>query len=187
MIDLTKKVLPNTVLVGGKAFSIYTDYRVWMKFSIEFEKWTKGGCKGTLDIQYLFKNELPVFKSPEDYNSLLTFAFPQNVLPHTESSDGDQVLYFAYDCDYIYSAFLQQYGIDLIDAEELHWWKFRALLNGIGKDTKLGEIMGYRAYTGEKVKDMDSQYRKLKESWMPPLEETEEDRRTAEEFDDFFE
>lgn len=34
MIDLTKKALPNTITVDGRAYSIYTDFRVWMQFEI---------------------------------------------------------------------------------------------------------------------------------------------------------
>lgn len=185
MIDLKKKVLPNTVTVGGRAFSIYTDYRIWLRFVVEFEHWQKKGLKGTLDIKYLFKNEIPVFECKADYDGIFDFAFPKNVIPHSDSSRGEQVLFYDVDGDYIYSAFMQQYGIDLIDIKELHWHKFKALLNGIGKPTKLNEIMSYRAYTGEHVKAED-QYRKLKEAWMPPYIPTEEEIEAEKEFEDYF-
>ena len=42
MIDLTKKALPNTVTVDGTAFSIYTDFRLWMRFEIEAERMKPG-------------------------------------------------------------------------------------------------------------------------------------------------
>ena len=38
MLDLTAKSLPNTIRIHGKDFSIYTDFRVWMKFIIEANK-----------------------------------------------------------------------------------------------------------------------------------------------------
>lgn len=186
MIDLTQKSLPNTVMVGGRDFSIYTDYRIWLRFSIEYEAWVNGGMKGALDIQYMFKNDIPVFETSADYNSIFLFAFPQNVIPHSEDGGGSQVLFYQYDGDYIYSAFLQQYGIDLIDVKELHWWKFKALMNGISQPTKLAEIMGYRAYTGEDSKDMKALYRKIKESWMPPVVETEEEKAQEDTFNSMF-
>lgn len=55
MIDLTKRALPNTVVVGGKAYSIYTDFRLWMRFEIAVGKLQRGE---TLDISYLFKNDM---------------------------------------------------------------------------------------------------------------------------------
>ena len=46
--------------------------------------------------------------------------------------------------------------------------------------------MGYRAYTGEKVKNEAQIYRKLKDMWMPPYEETEEEKQAEEEFNSYF-
>ena len=183
MIDLTKKSLPNTINVGGRDFAVYTDFRVWMRFSIEFESWKNKGYKGILDIRYLFMNQLPVFQKIEDYSGVFEFAFPKSVIPNG-SSDGDPVLYFEYDGDYIYSAFMQQYGIDLLNAD-IHWHKFKALLNGLS-GTKLNDIMEYRSYTGKSNKDLDSQYRHLKDTWMPPYVETEEERQEEEEFNNYF-
>lgn len=54
MIDLTKKALPNTVTVDGKAYSIYTDFRVWIRFLEEAKKMTPKG----IDVSYLFKNDI---------------------------------------------------------------------------------------------------------------------------------
>lgn len=183
MIDLTIKTLPDAIQVNGKEFPVHTDFRIWLKFCTEFDQWTKAGRTGEFDIRYLFKVEIPVL-SAEDYHAIFDFAFPKAVIPHSESG-GEQILFYDIDGDYIYSAFLQQYGIDLLSAE-LHWHKFKALLSGIGKPTMLYEIMGYRSYTGEKNKDMDTAYRKLKAAWMPPYEETEEDKIAEEEFNSFF-
>lgn len=185
MIDLTEKSLPNTVKVNGRDFAIYTDYRIWMRFVIEFEAWQKQGFKGIVDIKYLFKNEIPEFTATEDYNGIFAFAYPESVVPKRINSDGENVLFYQYDGDYIYSAFLQQYGIDLLDIKELHWHKFRALLSGL-VNTRLTEIMEYRAYTGEKIRDMDSQYRRLKDMWMPPVELSEEEKEEEERFNNYF-
>ena len=52
---------------------------------------------------------------------------------------------FVQDDQYIYSAFLDQYGIDLNKVEYLHWWEFRALFVGLKQDCEISRIMGYRA------------------------------------------
>lgn len=183
MIDLTKKSLPNTVVVGGRDFSIYTDFRTWLRFSIEFEEWEQSGFQGLLEIGYLFKDKIPVFECVEDYIGILKFAFPRSVVPRN-TGETEDVLYFQYDGDYLYSAFMEQYGIDLLETE-LHWHKFNALLKGLN-NTKMNEIMEFRSYTGEKVKDMNSQYRRLKELWTPPEEETEEEKEAEERFNNYF-
>ena len=71
MIDLTEKSLPNTIQVQGRDFSIHTDFRIWMRFCIEFQRWKNAGCRGVLDIAYLFSVEPPAFYCVEDYTCLL--------------------------------------------------------------------------------------------------------------------
>lgn len=50
---------------------------------------------------------------------------------------------YEHDADYIYSAFLQAYGLDLA-RHPLHWWQFRALFRSLPEDTQLVKIIGYR-------------------------------------------
>lgn len=51
---------------------------------------------------------------------------------------------FSQDAPYIYAAFKEQYGIDLLSQEKLHWWKFLALFESLGEETKMAKIMYYR-------------------------------------------
>ncbi|MCD2247784.1 bacteriophage Gp15 family protein [Listeria marthii] len=49
------------------------------------------------------------------------------------------------DADYIYASFLQDYNIDLLDSRgEMHWYKFRALLESLRDDTTIKTIIGIR-------------------------------------------
>lgn len=64
MIDLTKKGgLPNVVMIDGNPYSIYTDFRVWMRFEIELSKYQAGNV---VDVSYLFKNDMPPYCSISD-------------------------------------------------------------------------------------------------------------------------
>lgn len=169
MMNLTKKSLPNTVCVGGRDFSIYTDFRLWMRFEIEVSKMKRGD---QIDIAYLFKNDRPDYC---DLRELFVFSRPQNELPRSIGGHSDViVLDYELDADLIYAAFLGQYGIDLIDIEELHWHKFLALLGGINESTRLREVMGYRSYKKDNRKDRDI-YEELKAAWEiePPMSDEE--------------
>lgn len=180
MIDLTRKSLPNTVKVGGKDFSIYTDFRHWIRFENSLVE-SRG--KGLIPVDYLFKNEKPFYCNVSD---LLTFSRPVNELPRrVRGSSSDAILLdFRIDSDLIYAAFLQQYGIDLVDIAELHWHKFLALLNGL-KGTKLDEIIGYRCYAKQTDKTIDP-YEELREAWAIDKPLTEEDEAELEEFNKAF-
>ena len=58
MIDLTKKGLPNVVEIGGNPYSIYTDFRKWLKFEISVSKMQP---EEHIDIKYLFKSHMPPY------------------------------------------------------------------------------------------------------------------------------
>lgn len=87
----------------------------------------------------------------------------------------EKIYDYEYDDGYIYSAFLQQYGVDLQEVEYLHWWKFKSMFNSLNKDTKIVEIMGYRAIDLGKIKDKDekARYKKLKKIYKLPDMRTE--------------
>lgn len=157
MIDLTKKGLPNVVEINGKLYSIYTDFRVWMKFANSVNRLRAGEM---LDVSYLFKNIHPVRCNIEP---LLDFCFPKSELPRNFKSHKDILFDYEIDSDYIYAAFMSQYGIDLIEVEELHWYKFLSLFKGLKDDEIICKIMGYRGY--EKNDGKTDRFERLKEEW----------------------
>lgn len=85
---------------------------------------------------------------------------------------------FEHDADLIYTAFLDQYGVDLNDIEYLHWFKFKAMFEGLKGDNKICEIMGYRAVDVGKIKDKEEKkkYKKLQREWALPDERSEEEK-----------
>ena len=155
MIDLTIKGLPNTITVNGRSYSIYTDFRVWMRLYIQLQKMKKNE---RIDVRYIFKNEHPKKINLDD---LYQFLSPPHELPRAIGRQSHtRLVDFEIDSNLIYAAFMGQYGIDLIEVEELHWHKFLALFEGLNKSTKLREVMECRAY--EKIKDDKDPYEKLR-------------------------
>ena len=89
-----------------------------------------------------------------------------------------QIYSYEFDAEYIYSAFMEQYKIDLNSIEYLHWWKFKALFSSLNENVLFSKIMSYRAIdlTTIKDKNMKKQYRKLKELYKLPDMRTEEEK-----------
>lgn len=56
------------------------------------------------------------------------------------------------DAEYIYSAFMQVYGIDLTTSQ-MHWWQFRAMLHALPESCLFCKIMSYRAVSLSDIKD----------------------------------
>lgn len=99
----------------------------------------------------------------------------KNLNNKEKSQKEDKIYDYDYDDGYIYSAFLQIYRIDLQDVDYLHWWKFKALFNSLMNDTKIVEIMGYRAIDLGKIKDKQekARYKKLQNIYGLPDMRTE--------------
>lgn len=82
---------------------------------------------------------------------------------------------FEHDADYIYSSFIQAYGIDLIDVRgELDWAKFNALLIGLPNETKFKQVIEIRERpyaTGKNVQKENQELRELKRIYALPEEQ----------------
>ena len=177
MMDLTNKSLPNTVSVGGRDFSIYTDFRVWIRFANQVKKLKRGEY---IDVSYLFKNEMPDFCGIE---TLLEFLNPKSELPRRRGGSNEIILDYEIDGAYIYAAFMSQYDIDLFDIKELHWHKFLALFKGLKEDEMICRIMAYRGYCkSDGKKDF---YAEQKEAWRIEYK-TEEELEEEQKFSDYF-
>ena len=179
MLDLTKKALPESITIAGRAFSIKTDHHTWLLF----EKQIK--ARRSFDAAFIFKGEIP----PQEYSQetmaeLLNFARPQNPLPRRIRTTAAIPLDYELDSDLIYAAFMEQYKIDLID-EDLHWHKFQALLQGLNEGTTLKKIMGFRCY--EKTEKKVDPYEELKKAWRIDTPETEEEKEKLDAFSRLFE
>ena len=94
------------------------------------------------------------------------------------NSKEKQIYSYEFDAEYIYSAFMEQYNIDLNSIKYLHWWKFKALFNSLNENVLFSKIMGYRAMDLSKIKDksMKKQYKKLQELYKLPDMRTEEEK-----------
>lgn len=89
-----------------------------------------------------------------------------------------QIYSYEFDDEYIYSAFMEQYKIDLNSIKYLHWWKFKALFNSLNEKTQFVKIMGYRAMNLSKIKDkeMKSNYKRMQKLYALPDMRTEEEK-----------
>ena len=81
---------------------------------------------------------------------------------NTGVSTSDPIRYYSYsqDADAIYSSFVEQYSIDLIQQQgKLHWDKFKALMAGLNDKTYFRRILSIRmrdtkGMEGQEVADM---------------------------------
>ena len=154
--------LPESVFVEGKSYEINTDFRIWAELCDFFESNATYEEKILKLLCYGYTKELPPHLDTAvcalfEFMALGKTRRGSAVEPH------EQVMDFSLDEGLIYAAFMEQYGIDLYK-ENLHWWSFMNLLNGLSDDTVFMKIVGYRSIDCGKIKnkDMKSFYRRMK-------------------------
>ncbi|MCQ2594818.1 MAG: bacteriophage Gp15 family protein [Treponemataceae bacterium] len=168
MIDLKEMFLPGTVEVNGKNYDIHTSFKYWLCF-LEMLKEKNTKLK---DYDFMYINKIPVDRAG-GLTALMAFGNPPQTLPRQEefNSTAEKAVDYNEDSDYIFAAFMEQYGIDLVESE-MHWYKFLALFKGLN-GTKLNEIIGFRLYenTSGKSDSYTRQMEKLRRAWELPEEE----------------
>ena len=108
----------------------------------------------------------------------MKFYHPESTLPRS-SGKSEKVLDYIIDSQLIFSAFMEQYRIDLTETDEnghfiqMHWHKFLALLSGL-HNTKLNDVMGWRCWDGDTKTEYGKQMAKLRASWELPPENQDE-------------
>lgn len=183
MIDLTTKALPETVEVDGRAFQLNTDFRVWIRFERDLKKAYESG--EPFEVTYCFKDEKPTYL---DVSLLMAWAHPPKELPRAIAGDHNDaiMLDLDIDADMIYSAFWEQYGIDLLTVD-LHWYQFMALLSCISDKTQLGHVIGYRGYKKSDKNTKRDIREDLRKAWeiKPPM--SADEQAEVDEFNSYFE
>jgi len=196
---------PTSIVIGGVDVPIQTDYRTWLRFeSIVGKTDVDAAMKSEQIIRLLFPDidalsqasgkeivdGITWFYNGGDQRMNLYLKREQAKLEREAQECKEKGLPYKkaaapYDYDFdsrlIYSAFLQQYNIDLKSDEYLHWWKFKDLFSGLDESTKFEQVVKVR--TMKLTKDMsDGQkkyYKRLKEIYALPIPQQEEDRLTS--------
>lgn len=131
----------------------------------------------------LFYDEFPI-DIKKAFDGILWFYTRGKKIKEEKNGENKQknskkkIYSYEYDADLIYTAFLDQYRIDLNDIDYLHWFKFKAMFEGLKAENKICEIMGYRAVDIGKIKDKEEKkrYKKLQREWALPDDRTEEEK-----------
>lgn len=180
--------LPYFVILQKRKYKINVDFRNMISFENKVQDKSVDNSK---KIEYGLRHFYPAFFYAENYRKLL-----QNPQLYKEAcekmiwfykcgredyhktkgstkgkSTKKQIYSYEFDDEYIYSAFYQEYKIDLT-YEKVHWWKFKALLKSLKSNVEFVKIQGYRAYSGK-----DKNMLELRDYWELPKTTDEQKRQ----------
>ena len=179
--------VPVTIEIDSKEYEINTNFRESILFELLMQDHTVPDKEKMVNALGLY---FPII--PDDIKQAVEVILwfykcgRENQDKNSEdakvSNKAEMIYSFDHDDEYIYSAFLDQYNIDLQDIDSLHWWKFRALFKGLKEDNQISKIMRYRAIkiTDDMSDTEKKYYREMKELYALP------DNRTQEEKEDDF-
>lgn len=164
--------LPTRVKIGGKFYNINSDFRVSILFELLMQD---EDIEDELKIPQALKlyfSKIPPLKFIEETINIIMWFYgcgkeEEELNKHikTTSSDLEQAYCFEHDNAYIYSAFLSQYNVDLQDIDYLHWWKFRALFEGLKEENMIVKIMNYRTMDLSKMEKSEREFYKEKKEF----------------------
>lgn len=148
--------LPTTITAGGVEIPIKWDFRASILFetamqdlSLSFEAQTEAILKAYFGSEAItaIGRLVAEGKTEEFFSEIFRFySCGRGPEPKhgEETKPGRPVYSFEHDENRIYAAFLEQYGMDLYTAENLHWWKFRAMFTNLPESCEIVRIMQIR-------------------------------------------
>lgn len=184
---------PTCVCIGQRKVKINTDFRTSIKFELMMDDETFSKQKKVEKALRLYYGDVKFFADEiEDAVNGLLWFYACGKDPDEVKDDGkrqaiakkhisaERVYDYDYDADYIYSAFRQQYGVD-IQTEKIHWWKFKAMFKSLNDQCEFMKIMGYRSIkiSNNMTKSQKEFYQDMKRIHALPLPKSEQQRLAA--------
>lgn len=169
-MNLFYEKYPTTVSVNGKEVPIITDFREYVRL-IDMLK--SEGLDDSEKMEFILQyfreppedieiavDALAEFMAMEELNNPDTTVWADAV-QEERGGGGPQKDVFSFQIDYpfIFSAFLQDYGINIHAIPYMHWWEFRMLFSGLSESTEIKQRIMYRSIDLSKIKDKDERRR----------------------------
>lgn len=141
--------LPASLTLGGTEVPIKTDFRAVLHYDRILKEDTDDALGRAL--AFLLSGPVPQGVSGEELVKAVNWfvACGQEEKKHKPSNkllgiNKDTPMDYETDSKLIWSAFRRAYGIDLNTVEELHWWRFHAMLAELPEDVQLNRIISIR-------------------------------------------
>lgn len=182
-MNILVDLLPEKVTIDNKKYKINSDFRSSILFELLMQDKSVGKEDKIFMALELYYPIIPTDINLAIEKMLWFYRCGKDISKSkgngkSKSKSSTQIYSFEHDDDYIYSAYLDQYSIDLQDIEYLHWWKFKAMFKALKEDNMIVKIMGYRSMDLSKIKDKEqkSYYNHMKELYRIPIPQDEQEK-----------
>lgn len=141
-MNILTDVLASTVNIAGVVYPINTDFRLGVEFEIAVQNDTD---KIPNILSRYFGGTLPDKRTEDVFEAVMWFycCGDTNDKKGETNIEKKQGYSFAVDSNAIFADFWNYYHIDL-SREQLHWWAFRSLLEGLPEESDFKQRIYYR-------------------------------------------
>ena len=138
------KTYPESVKIGGDLYYINADFRNILRiFDMLDDRNISGYKKIEKLVNWFFDNNFPENISPEiAIEAFIHFVGKngrrdvEDAVPYEiEPEESERQFCYNFDAEEIYASFMAEYGIDLIETDFLHWYKFKILLGNLSPES----------------------------------------------------
>ena len=165
-MNLFYEEYPTSIMVDGEEIPIVTDFRSYVQLFDMLKDSEMTSNEKLMTLRQYFKMTPQNFSHAID--ALVDFMtmeeLPKCGIQGNEETENDDAkkkeLYsFSIDYPFIFSAFLQEYGINISTIPYMHWWEFRMLFDGLSDDTEIKKRIMYRNIDLNEIKDKEERKR----------------------------
>lgn len=197
-MSMITETLPNTIEVGGRVFLVNSDFKTMLRIQelLSQSEYNDDRIKNAIFWFYGSEDKTLLENAEEAAEKFIWFYFcgkPPKEKPKKKEDENEEgadqdantsvlpCYSYEHDAPLIYAAFMQQYGIDLADADNLHWWKFRALFESLNESTLFYEVRKCRAVkiSSKMSSTQQDYYREMKKRYALPLPQKEQEYQDA--------
>ena len=152
--------LPDSICVNGNDIKIVTDFREYIRLFDMLNDDSLTTMDKMFFVRQYFLSDLPDSELGEAILKLKDFIEikSDNEMSNSDNEGHEEVKHeklFSYEVDfpYILSAFLRDYGIDIMSVRYMHWWKFKFLFDGLSDENEIKKRITYRGIDPGTIKD----------------------------------
>ncbi|MGI5898638.1 MAG: Gp15 family bacteriophage protein [Christensenellales bacterium] len=184
--------LPTKAFICSKEYDIRHDYRISVLYEAlmgDLDIDDEEKCRLAIALYFVdFPQAFCRLQSPQFKAALEWIAWfysageydPRRI--RRKGAAASPAFSLIHDGGLIYAAFMKDYGIDL-HKEGLHWWKFRALLEGLSDECKFKQAMSFRAMDtarmGKEKSEQRAFVRRMKRAYALPDRNKEAEKEAA--------
>lgn len=179
---------PTSAEVNGVIYPINTDLQTAKECFRVINDDTIDGYERTLAVIYLIFGFVPTENCDLFLDKCRKFLQCGQEKDEDDDDDEPPDMDINYDEGYIESSFMAEYRVDL-STENMHYWKFMDLLQGLSENCVLSRVRKIRNYDLSEISD-DKERRKMAEAQERlklPEVLTDEEKEVIDKFESLFE